>query len=51
MEMYKAEVKITVIKTVIKHVYVKATDAKNARQQLEVLYGKPNLVSYPQKVD
>ena len=47
MNTYKAEVKVTVTKTVIKSVYVEAVDAKKAKQQLELMYGKANLVSLP----
>jgi len=49
MNTYKCIVKLQVNKTMTTttNVVVQATDAYKAKLQLEVLYGKANLVSYP----
>ena len=44
MDTYKAEVKVTVTKTIITNVYVEAVDAKKAKQHLELMYGKTNVL-------
>lgn len=52
MNTYKCLVKVEVTKTIktTTDVVIQATDAYKAKLQLEVLYGKGNLVSYPQLV-
>jgi len=52
MNTYKCLVKIEVTKTIktTTPVIVQATDAYKAKLQLEVLYGKGNLISYPMLV-
>jgi hypothetical protein len=49
MNTYKSLVKLQVTKTVTTttNVVVQATDAYKAKLQLEVMYGKGNVVSYP----
>lgn len=47
MNTYIASVKVTVTKTITTHVEVQATDADKAKLQLEVIYGKNNVVTYP----
>jgi len=49
MNTYKCLVKLEVTKTIktTKDVIVEASDADKAKLQLEVLYGKANLVSHP----
>ena len=46
---YKCLVKLEVTKTIktTTNVVVQATDAYKAKLQLEAMYGKANLVSYP----
>ncbi len=52
MHTYKCLVKLTVTKTVTttSNVVVQASDAYKAKLQLEAMYGKGNIVSYPQLV-
>ncbi len=52
MNTYKCLVKVEVTKTIktTTDVVVQANDAYKAKLQLEALYGKGNLVSYPQLV-
>ena len=50
MDTYKAEVKVTVTKTIITSVYIEAVDAKKAKQQLELMYGKTNVLGNVQLV-
>lgn len=52
MHTYKCLVKLTVTKkvTTTSNVVVQATDAYKAKLQLEVMYGKSNIVSYPKLV-
>jgi hypothetical protein len=52
MNTYKCLVKLEVTKTyrTTTNVVVQATDAHKAKLQLEVLYGKANLVGCPQLV-
>ena len=47
MNTYKATVKVSVTKTVTKNVEVLAGDADKAKIQLEAMYGKRNVVTYP----
>jgi len=49
MNTYKCLVKLSVNKTITTttNVVVVATDAYKAKLQLETMYGKGNLVSYP----
>ena len=49
MNTYKCLVKLTVTKTMTTttNVVVQATDAHKAKLQLDVLYGKSNVVTYP----
>ena len=47
MNKYRATVKLIITKTVTTHVEVQATDAEKAKLQLEVTYGKRNVVTYP----
>ncbi|MDO9206166.1 hypothetical protein [Methylotenera sp.] len=47
MNTYKATVKVSVTKTVTKNVEVLAGDADKAKIQLEAIYGKRNVVTYP----
>lgn len=49
MNTYKCLVKLVEIKTVTttKQVAVQASDAHKAKLQLEAMYGKKNVVSYP----
>lgn len=49
MNTYKCVVKLQVNKTMTttSNVVVQATDAYKAKLQLEALYGKANLVTYP----
>lgn len=53
MNTYKSLVKLTVTKvtTTTTPVVIQATDAYKAKLQLEAMYGKGNVVSYPQKID
>ena len=44
MDTYKAEVKVTVTKTVITSVYVEAVNAEKAKQQLVLMYCKTNVL-------
>jgi hypothetical protein len=52
MNTYKSVIKMTVTQkiTTTTPVLVKAVDANKAKLQLEVMYGKGNVVIYPQKV-
>jgi len=52
MNTYKCLVKLVVNTraTTTTNVVVQAQDAYKAKLQLEVLYGKANLISYPQLV-
>ena len=52
MNMYQCKVKLEFIKTIktTTDVQVQATDASKAKLQLEAIYGKANLVSYPQQI-
>jgi hypothetical protein len=52
MNTYQCKVKLEVTKTIktTTDVQVKAADAHKAKLQLEALYGKANLVSYPQQI-
>jgi hypothetical protein len=52
MNTYKCAVKLEVIKTIktTTNVVVQATDVNKAKLQLEALYGKANIVSYPHLV-
>ena len=52
MNTYKCLVKVEVTKTIktTTDVVVQANDAYKAKLQLEALYGKGNLVGYPQLV-
>lgn len=52
MNMYKGKVKLEVTKTIktTTDVQVQATDAEKAKLQLEAMYGKANLVNYPQQI-
>jgi len=52
MNTYKCLVKLVVTKTTTTttNVVVQATDAYKAKLQLEAIYGKGNVVSYPQLV-
>ncbi len=52
MNTYKCLVKVEVTKIIktTTDVVVQANDAYKAKLQLEALYGKGNLVSYPQLV-
>ena len=49
MNTYKSLVKLTVTKTMTTttNVVVQATDAYRAKLQLDALYGKNNVVTYP----
>ena len=47
MNTYKATVKVVVTKTITKSVEVLAGDADKAKIQLEAMYGKRNVVTYP----
>ena len=47
MNTYKATVKVSVTKTLTKNVEVLAGDAEKAKIQLEAMYGKRNVVTYP----
>ena len=47
MNAYKATIKLSITKTITKNVEVQATDADKAKLQLEILYGKRNIVTYP----
>ena len=49
MNTYKCMVKLEVTKTIktTSKVYIQAQDAYNAKLQLEVLYGKSNVISTP----
>jgi hypothetical protein len=47
MNTYKATVKVSVTKTITKSVEVLAGDADKAKIQLEAMYGKSNVVTYP----
>jgi hypothetical protein len=53
MNTYKSLVKLTVTKvtTTTTPVVIQAADAYKAKLQLEAMYGKDNVVSYPQKID
>ena len=52
MNTYRSLVKLTVTKTTTTNtkVVVQAADAYKAKLQLEAMYGKGNVVTYPQKV-
>jgi hypothetical protein len=52
MNTYKCLVKLEVTKTIMTttNIVVQAKDAYKAKLQLEVLYGKSNLVGYPKLV-
>jgi len=52
MNTYKCLVKLDVTKTIktTTNVVVQANDAYKAKLQLEAMYGKNNLVNYPQLV-
>ncbi len=52
MNTYKCTVKLEVTKTIrtTTNVVVQAQDAYKAKLQLEAMYGKSNLVNYPQLV-
>jgi hypothetical protein len=52
MNMYKCVVKLEVTKKIktTSNVVVQATDAYKAKLQLEAMYGKGNVVSYPQLI-
>jgi hypothetical protein len=52
MNTYQCKVKVEVTKTIktTTDVHVQATSSYNAKLQLEALYGKGNLVSYPQQI-
>jgi len=52
MNTYKSFVKLTITKTTTTttNVVVQAQDAYKAKLQLEAMYGKGNVVSYPQLV-
>jgi len=52
MHTYKCLVKLTVTKkvTTTSNIVVQATDAYKAKLQLEAMYGRGNIVSYPQLV-
>ena len=52
MKTYKCLVKLEVNKTIktTTNVVVQASDTHKAKLQLEALYGKGNIVSYPQLV-
>lgn len=52
MNTYKSIVKLTVTKVVTTNtlVVIQATDAYKAKLQLEAIYGKGNVVQYPQKI-
>jgi hypothetical protein len=47
MNTYKALVKITETVHKTSYVEVQAKDAQKAKLQLEVMYGKNNLISHP----
>ena len=49
MNTYQCSVKLTVTKTITTttNVVVQAQDAYKAKLQLEAMYGKGNVVSYP----
>ena len=53
MNTYKCVVKLEVTKTIktTTNVIVQARDAYKAKLQLEAMYGKANIVSYPQLVN
>jgi len=52
MNTYKSIIKMTVTQkvTTTTPVLVQAVDAYKAKLQLEAMYGKGNVVTYPQKV-
>jgi hypothetical protein len=52
MNTYKCLVKLEVRKTIktTTNVVVLAQDAYKAKLQLEAMYGKANIVSYPQQI-
>ena len=52
MNTYQSKVKVEVTKTIktTTDVQVQANDAYKAKLQLEAMYGKANLVSYPQLI-
>ena len=50
MNTYKSLVKLTVTKTITTHVEVQATDANKAKLQLEVTYGRNNVLTQPKLV-
>lgn len=52
MNIYKSVIKMTVVQkvTTTSPVLVQAADAYKAKLQLEAMYGKSNVVTYPQKV-
>lgn len=52
MNTYKSLVKLTITKTTTTttNVVIQAQDAYKAKLQLEAMYGKGNVVSYPQLV-
>ena len=51
MNTYKATIKLIITKTITKNVEIQATDANKAKLQLEAMYGKSGLVSYPKKIN
>ncbi len=53
MNTYKSVVKMTVTQkvTTTTPVFVQAADANKAKLQLEAIYGKNNVIQYPQKID
>ncbi len=52
MNTYQCKVKLEVTKTIktTTDIQVQATDAYKAKLQLEAMYGKANLVGYPQQI-
>ena len=52
MNTYKSVIKMTITQkvTTTTPVLVQAVDAYKAKLQLEAMYGKGNVVTYPQKV-
>lgn len=47
MNTYKSLVKLIVTKTITANVEVEAKDAEKAKLQLEVMYGKQNVLTKP----
>lgn len=52
MNTYQCKVKLEVTKRIktTTDVQVQATDAYKAKLQIEAMYGKANVVSYPQQI-